>query len=293
MAEELLASAGAELGVVLDGSAVPSESQSAAGVRRVRTGAGRGGYLKVMSAAAGSVAVAAARREFRFYRELAEAMPVRTPELLGGRSDETGVVLLLADAGTALDPRCWSERHWSQLGAELAALHDFRPPQDPYWNHGTAWIASEPELQRAEAFWSGRLPRLARVLADLAGLYEAMSVLPPAFTHGDCHTGNLLHSAGSLVFCDWQSAGSGRPQSDLAFLSVRATPSGAICSAALIDAYLAASAADPELLRRAVLAEELTTLLLHWPPYATANDAAGISRIVDRTRAVTDLWLAT
>lgn len=131
------------------------------------------------------------------------------------------------------------------------------------------------------------------MLADLDALREAMAALPLVFAHGDCHTGNVLHAGRSLVFCDWQSAGAARAQSDLAFLSVRATPSGGARSGALIDAYLARSADDPQLLRRAVVADELTTLLVQWPPYAPANDAAGIARIVHRTRALTDLWLTT
>lgn len=289
--DEFLAAAVRELGVVLDGSAVPSGAQSAASVRRVWFGGGRGGYLKVTSAAAGSQPLAAARREFRFYAELAEAMPVRTPEVVGGRSDETGVVLLLANAGAAVDPRSWSKRHWSQLGVELAALHHFPLPADPYWDRVAGM--GEPDMELAEAFWAGRLPQLARVLAGLDSLREAMTALPLVFAHGDCHTGNVLQAGRSFVFCDWQSAGAARAQSDLAFLSVRATPSGGARSAAVIDAYLACTADDPQLLRRAVVADELSTLLVHWPPYASANDAAGVARIVHRTRALTDLWLTT
>ena len=61
----------------------------------------------------------------------------------------------------------------------------------------------------------------------------------------------------------------------------------------LIDAYVAGRPCDRQVLQHAVLAEELATYLFLWPPYAAINDPAGIARITRRTRALTELWLAS
>jgi Ser/Thr protein kinase RdoA (MazF antagonist) len=119
-----------------------------------------------------------------------------------------------------------------------------------------------------------------------------MDALPLVFTHGDCHTANLLHGPSGLAFCDWQSCGPGRPGADLAFPSVRATPAGVVVPPALVEAYLAARPVDPAVLRRAVLAEELAMYLCHWPPYAVQNSRDGLPRVVARTRELVARWRA-
>ena len=101
--------------------------------------------------------------------------------------------------------------------------------------------------------------------------------------HGDCHTGNVLHHDGGLAFVDWQSAGFGRASSDLAFVSVRAIPSGVRVPAALLDEHVRRSqelgvATDPAF-RRTVALEELAILVFQWPSYARWNSDTGIRRV--------------
>jgi hypothetical protein len=263
MEGDLLARAVREFGVTVDGSGSQPDGQSGAGVWATTGGA----FLKITPAGP------AAERELHFYRSVAAVAPVRTPALLGALSDESGVALLLAAAGSPRPPAWWTTGMWASLGTALAALHGMpTPPGAP---------AVLPPVD--QAFWAARVPSLP----DRAALEAAMNALPPVFTHGDCHTANLLHGPSGLVFCDWQSAGPGRPSADLAFPSVRATPSGAVVPPALLDAYLHARPVDRAVLTRAVLAEELATFLCLWPPYAPYNSAAGVARVVDRTRELT------
>lgn len=95
------------------------------------------------------------------------------------------------------------------------------------------------------------------------------------------------------MFCDWQESGTGRATSDLALLSVRATPSGAHVPGAVLDEYVRQSADagvrhDGAELRRAVELEELAVLVFQWPPFAAYNDDAGIARVRRRARHLAD-----
>jgi hypothetical protein len=281
MTADLLRTAVRAFRIAVDGSGSQPGGQSGAGIFAARTATGAAAYLKVTAAGP------AARRELRFYREVAPVVPVRTPPLLASLDHEDGVALLLADAGRTHDPGCWPPQRWSELGAALAALHAMPVPPEPRWRWRDEGISAV-----GETFWTGRLPELADVVADRARLRAAIDALPPVFVHGDCHTGNLLHGPGGLVFCDWQSARVGSPAADLAFLSVRAAPTGATVPPALLDAYLRGSPADPTALRRALIAEELTTFVHHWPPHAPHNTPTGIDRVIRRTRQLARHWLA-
>jgi aminoglycoside phosphotransferase (APT) family kinase protein len=252
-------------------------SRSGAGVRLVRTAAGQEAYRKVMPGSA------AARRELRFYRELAPLVPVRTPELLAGEEAEEGVTLLLASAGERVEIAAWTTEMWAELGRELAALHSMPLPPGAEWNRPDALLEAiaAPDLAGIEAFWP---PSIAggRIRAELL---KQLRSQPTVFTHGDCHTDNIVRSGDSLVFCDWQLAGVARPASDLAFLSVRATPAGVPVAPALLDAYRASRPCDA----RALVAEELAVLVFLWPPYAAFNGSDGIARIRRRAEELTAL----
>jgi aminoglycoside phosphotransferase (APT) family kinase protein len=110
-----------------------------------------------------------------------------------------------------------------------------------------------------------------------------MAAPSPAFVHGDCHTENLPYGKEGLVFCDWAAAGTGRASSDLALLSVRATPAGVTVP---LDAYPAGTE-----LRRAILAEELAMLVFEWPKYAGYNTPEGNARIQERARRLVASYL--
>jgi fructosamine-3-kinase len=259
-------------------------SRSGAGVSAVRTADGRDAYQKVTPAVLGPAAMEAARRELRFYREVAPAAPVRTPELLDGVDAEQGVTLLLADAGERIEVTAWTTDMWAALGRELAALHNMPLP--------AGWSRPEPgvDAEGIAAFWSPVLPQLNDIISRRAELLAQMAALPAVFTHGDCHTDNIVRAGGSLVFCDWQAAGAGRPGSDLAFLSIRGTPAGVTVPPALVDAYLEHRPVDRATLERAMLAEELAVLIFQWPPFAAFNSPEGIARIQRRGRELTRLW---
>jgi hypothetical protein len=243
------------------------ESRSGAGVHPVVTATGAAAYLKIAPASLGAT-------ELRFYREVAPGAPVRTPALLGHVETDAGVALLLSAAGETLDVTRWTIEMWAALGRDLAALHEMPG----------AWAGPDeltgPDHAAARAYWG---PDFDDVLAGADRLWDAMAAPAPVFAHGDCHTENITHAGGSLVFCDWQNAGTGRASTDLALLSVRATPAGVTVPPALVDAYLAGRNGPPGL-RKAIVAEELAVLLFLWPHYAGYNSAEGNARI--RARAV-------
>ncbi|MEU6715976.1 aminoglycoside phosphotransferase family protein [Nonomuraea sp. NPDC046802] len=270
-------------------SDAPMESRSGASVHAVRTIGGHAAYLKATPATSGSQAIALARRELRFYQDLAPTTPVRTPRLLDCRDTEDGVATLLEAVGQSRPAQTWTPRMWANLGRELARLHNMPLPGDAHWNRPDPLI--DPDLDRVNDFWAPTLPQLPDLLARVHELTEEISALPPVFTHGDCHVGNLLHSAGSLVFCDWQSARIGRPVSDLAFLSVRATPAGVTVPPELIDTYLDNRPCERRTLQRALVAEELGVFVFQWPPFAAFNSHQGVTRVRRRTAELAERWL--
>jgi hypothetical protein len=82
----------------------------------------------------------------------------------------------------------------------------------------------------------------------------------------------------------------GRPGTDLAFLTVRATPAGATASPDLIAAYLTHRNVDRRALQLALLAEELAVYLFQWPPFAAYNTPAGVERVRRRAARLMTRW---
>jgi aminoglycoside phosphotransferase (APT) family kinase protein len=234
MSTELMTTVLDEFKVSAEVAGAPLESRSGAGVHAVRTADGQRAFLKVSPTGPG---LAAAQRELRFYREIAPLTPVRTPALLSHVESAAGIALLLEAAGETLPAAAWTADMWADLGRDLAALHTMPLPPGDDWSRPDALLdaLAEPDLDQIRTFWSSELAALTGRRAELA---DQIAALPPAFTHGDCHTDNIVHSNGELVFCDWQVCGIGRPTTDLALLSVRATPAGVTVPAKLVDAYL-------------------------------------------------------
>jgi Ser/Thr protein kinase RdoA (MazF antagonist) len=289
MPGELMESAADEFRVAFARSAARGGSRSGAGVRAVRTADGKAAYLKVTPAALGSRTLAAARRELRFYRDLAPLAPVRTPRLLGSLDTPDGVALLLAAAGRTRDAPAWTQDMWADLGRGLGALHSVPlPDAGEDWSRPDELLEAlaEPSLKEITAFWAAALPQLPAVISHRAELQDQIAALPPVLIHGDCHTDNILRAADSLVFCDWQAAGVGRPVCDLAFPSVRATPSGTSVPDAFIDAYLEVRPCDRRDLEGALVAEELAILVFLWPHYAAFNSPSANDRVRRRARAL-------
>ena len=116
---------------------------------------------------------------------------------------------------------------WASLGRELATLHSMPLPKGTGGNAPMRYLRPWPTRTWKKSGPSGHpCYRSLPIDSRRVELEDQVGALPPVFIHGDCHTDNIVHSAGSLVFCDWQAAGIGRAVSDLAFLSVRVTPAG-------------------------------------------------------------------
>ena len=279
-------------GLDADQSPASLESRSGAGVHAVRTSTGAAAYLKLTPVALGSEALAAARRELCFYRQLAARVPVRTPRLLDASDDADGVVLLLAAAGTPVPVGSWTADMWTTLGRDLAALHEMTNLGQPAWDRpdDLRSAVAVPDLVAIGKFWSATLPRLTELIATRGDLAKAMDTLPSVFVHGDCHTGNIVVSGGSLSFLDWQTAGSGRPGADLAFVNVRAATHGVTAPADLTAAYLKHRDIDRRELQLAILAEELAIYVFQWPPFAAYNTPAEAQRVRQRASRLTTRW---
>ena len=288
---DLLTEALLAFGAVRTETAEPTDARSGAGVYQVRTAAGELGYLKATPVALGREALAGAERELRFYRHVAPTTPVTTPALLDTLFTSGGVALLLSDAGTERPPLAWTDQDWSQLGRDIAEIHTMQLPEGEWSRPDSLGAAlATPDLDQIRAFWTPVLPGLERLLANRHEIVARLGAQPTVFVHGDCHTGNIVHTARGLAFCDWQSAGLGRASADLAFLSVRATPAGVQILSTLVRDYLVhgPTGGDPAGLEQAVLLEELAVYVFEWPPYAAYNDATGVVRVQRRARALAD-----
>ncbi|GAB2885370.1 hypothetical protein GCM10022245_21010 [Streptomyces mayteni] len=285
-----------EFGLVAEQRREPLESRSGAGVHPVRTAEGEAAYLKVVPRGSGARVLADARRELRFYRSLAPVVPVRTPRLLawsdGGDAGD-GVAVLLSSAGESLDVGRWTVDMWTRLGGALAALHGVVPEAPGDWARSDPLLdalAGPPPAEIAE-FWGESLPGLPELIAGRAELRELLLSVGATLVHGDCHAGNVVHDAGAPALCDWQAVGIGRPTADLAFLSVRATPSGTVVPGALLDAYLDGRPGDRRALTRALVAEELAVYVFQWPGFAGFNSPAGNEHVRRRARELAARYL--
>lgn len=283
-----------KFGAVVSEANGDRESRSGAGVHEVRTADGSAAYLKVVPATSSPDALAVARRELSFYRDIAPAAPVSTPALLNWADANDGVAMLLAAAGAPQPVESWTPGMWARLGTDLAALHSMPVPWGPTGNRPDELreAIAQPDLPAVESFWGPVLPQLGEIISRRSELERMMDALPAVFIHGDCHTDNIMDNGQSLVFLDWQVSGIGRPGADLAFLNVRSTPAGVTAPPELLDAYLAARPLGRETVERALLAEELAVFTFQWPPFAAYNSPAGIGRVQRRTRALAERWLA-
>jgi Ser/Thr protein kinase RdoA (MazF antagonist) len=290
---ELMSLAVRQFGIAIDHVAKPTDARSGARVHRARTLGGRAAYLKLTPAVLGPETLDAARRELRFYRQLAAEVPVQTPPLLDSFEVDLGVALLLAAAGEQVKVSAWSGTARSMLGRDLAALHSVQVA-------GQDWVRPDALLDTMSApvsgtiakFWGGVLPGLRELLDSRRALREELASQPAVLVHGDCHTGNIVHAGDGLVFWDWQSTGLGRATSDLAMLGVRAAPAGIGVPRDAMKAYVNQRGCDVNELERALILEELAIFVFQWPPFADYNSRARIARVHDRTRDLAARWFA-
>jgi len=172
-------------------------------------------------------------REATILRGLASqpALAGLTPELV--HYDATAVRLVLRSPPRALDwgrQRRLSPLTARALGRALAAVHTARVDVEPLpAGDERLWGLSlpEPSLDRVRGMSAGAADLLARVQADRP-LCDRLKTLRDdgherAFIHGDLRWDNCLAIAGAggrrrtqVLLIDWEHAGPGRPELDLA-----------------------------------------------------------------------------
>lgn len=177
--------------------------------------------------------------EVRFYRTLAQSVPVRVPECLHARHDGTRFMLVLEDlTGTnrlpASTEACTARQALAVIDA-LADLHAYgwgRPER----GRAGGWLLAQVDRERSLGTWL-RLPLTRRGL-ELAGDEVPPSVAegalryarhhriadrqltgpPHTLIHNDCHIGNLAFGEEDQpVFLDWQMVRAGQWARDVAY----------------------------------------------------------------------------
>lgn len=292
MDTELVAKVAERLDVRVD---MPASTLGKSGSRILfaRRDDGRTCVLKVTSLREDNAA-RAGRRELAFYRDLAERMPIRTPALLDAYEDDAVIAMLLSAHGEVEPATSWDRRSWLALAFDLARLHGTAVPAPDRWTEMWSHFAalSEPDLPMIDGFWREDLgSALDAIVERRERLAQEILQAGECFIHGDCHTENILREDGALVWIDWQGTGIGNPARDLAFLHVRATPSGARIPPQLLATYCRERHTDLVRMRRSVIAAELGIFIFEWPPYASFNSPAGTQRVRRRTRDLAQGWM--
>lgn len=207
--------------------------------------------------------------EARFYRDLAEELPVRVPGVWFADTDELGYVMVLEDlvssgcrfptpndadiAARALD-----------IVEQLAALHArfwdssrFAPGGDLEWLAARGIAAGgggRAFIQQAVDLLGDRMgPAFLRIadvyLARAQDIGELWSSGTGTFVHGDSHLGNLfvdVEAGDRTGFLDWAVLCRAPGMRDVAYVMCNSVPPDirAANERALIDRYRALLAAD-------------------------------------------------
>lgn len=262
--------------------------------------------LKVTPASSGRTALERAQRELAFYRDLADAVPLRVPCVWHSYSNQDGVALLLEPLQPSAPPEQWQEAAFLEVLRQLAHFHA------TFWDSAQlaqhTWLRRQAdratEVQRAHSHWQ-RLqeqPRFARVLtvreaARIHRLVDCMEAadtfsqaLPLTLCHGDCTTMNVLHdAAGGLIWADWQEVRLAHGPEIVAFLLERASVAGARVSydTALKTYHERLEAEINETISlesvwRVVQAAELRSRVLYWPAYLGQAAESQLAAMVQR-----------
>ena len=238
-------------------------------------------------------------RELRFYRELADRIPLRTPQLLSSATSAESDILLLERAAAAAPPaRDWSPATWIEVAEQLGRLHraaDAAELRTPSWLQPDRRPPATDE--RRHLWQASPCADVATPLLDALGKLELAATAPPTcLVHGDCHAENLLlDDAGDLIWTDWQEVTFRHGPEDLALLWQRAEFDRAIPPReAMVDAYVKSRGIRPDdTFRRAVTAAELRLLLIGWPAFLLQAPSPGRTALFDRLRALDEAWQLT
>jgi Ser/Thr protein kinase RdoA (MazF antagonist) len=244
----------------------------------------------------GGEGVPGARREVRFYRELAPRLPVLAPRLLASADGDQVTCLLLSAAHPASQANGWTRRRWVEVATELGILHG----SEVALAGASAWLRRIRPLEQhdaagAMAYWrkAGCADLAEQLLSASPELAAAVAALPDCLVHGDCHTGNLLvDAAGELVWADWQEVSIGHGPEDLALLWQRAEFDGARPPrSAMLAVYARARGlASDVVLRRSMVAAELLLLLLAWPQHLIVADSGRCRLMIRRLYRLAAAW---
>jgi Ser/Thr protein kinase RdoA (MazF antagonist) len=233
-------------------------------------------------------------RELRFYRELADRVPVRTPRLLDGVTANGRDILLLTRSDPPAPARVWSQREWLAVARQLGALHCSIQPDELAATGWSTRAAVRPDLGGRAQLWNttpaGSLTRA--LLAEFHRIQTACTTPAACLIHGDCHADNLLRDQDQLVWVDWQAVGLGHGPEDLALLWQRAEYNGAeVPREPTLAAYADARGITADAgFRRAVIAAELKLLLLGWPDFLLRRDDAGRDLLIRRLQDLAAAW---
>lgn len=253
-----------------------------------------------------------AHREVRFYRDLAEQVPLSVPRVLGLDYDEArGATVLVSAYEPALPPERWTKQDYIEVARQLGRFHaafwsETATTALPGWLRAKSAVTAA-RCRDAAARWrmlSERadlhdslepyLRKLRQLLVNIPALEAQMATLPPTLCHGDCHTGNLLRdSDGEWIWADWQEVRFGPGVDDLSFLWERAFAASEASPPydAMVQAYvagLAVASLSPEEVARNLAWAELKSWLVEWPGYLGFLPATSFQRVLQRIATLID-----
>ncbi|MFL5731596.1 MAG: aminoglycoside phosphotransferase family protein [Chloroflexia bacterium] len=266
--------------------------------------------LKATLPGSASEVMGRAQREALFYHHLAGRVPLRVPRVLDTNvGDEVGrspVYILMARYQPSQPPGEWREGQFVEAAGQIASLHaafwdrtgDLRELPWLKREQQTPIFAPDRAVEGAQSYWrdlqqakpAGAVPDALETLQNLRSLRAILRSFPLTLCHGDCHAGNVLVDGdGGMVWADWQDVGLGRGPVDLSFFMERSYFAGAaVPHASVIRAYREALEAatgqpfpEPEV-RHAMVAAELLSWLLAWPPFLPWASAEQLSRVLQR-----------
>lgn len=283
-----------------------SGGQSGAAVYRVQ-GEGDGTILKLTRADAPRHLIEQARREARFYRELAPMLPIPVPRVIElADEDEGDIAIVLAEYVPAPRIERWVEDDFLQIARQLGQLHG------AFWNCSDevpAWVERKPPISRNRldaaihrwaaagnrpehhAIITPHLPRLERLIERIPALPEQLEPLPETLSHGDCHAENYLNDdRGEFLLADWQQVRRGPGADDLSFFFQRAFAAieRAVPLGAMVRVYTETLNADfgvtvsSAQIERQLYLSEIRGWLIDWPEYLGFLPVSSVGRILAR-----------
>ncbi len=268
---------------------------------------GRDFVLKLTEEEAGEYRFESAKRELRFYEDVAPELCVSVPRLIAFDVSRESVTLLFdcyEPAGRASE---WTTSLFEAVARSLGHYHARNTDVDAL-RRRWPWIPTEgpafnrESIDEALSQWTliSRVDRLhdvlnrgvidfiGRLAGDLDRLDYLRSRLPPTLRHGDFHVDNLLmDESGNILWADWQEVQIGHPIEDLSHLVARARVDGA----AVPDAAVAAAYHQElsitvdvtlDVVREALSASELMKIILHWPFYLGHASTERVKLLVDK-----------